>query len=72
MPPRSYEFICKSCWRTVKESADAEVCHDCLLNPAGAAARPAAPPPPPVRKNAPKRSGVTITIRSGPKGGPKK
>lgn len=73
MVPRSYEFTCKSCGKTVTESSDSEVCGNCAMNPLGAApARPAAPPPPPVLKApgapaAPKKSGFSVTVRTGPK-----
>ncbi|TBR21288.1 hypothetical protein EPO15_10660 [bacterium] len=70
MPPRSYEFTCKSCGKTVTESSESEVCSNCAASPMGAApARPAAPPPPPVQKvaapgtSAPKKPGFTITIK---------
>lgn len=70
MAPRSYEFTCKSCGKTVTESADSEVCSNCAASPMGSApARPAAPPPPPVQKapvagaSAPKKPGFTITIK---------
>ena len=76
MPPRSYEFTCKSCGRTVTESAEAEVCGNCSMSPMGAApARPVLPPPPTVQKNpaapavpgAPKKGGISFTIKVGPK-----
>lgn len=70
MTPRSYEFTCKSCGRTVTESSDSEVCSNCALNPMGPAAVPApvvpsAPPPPkaPAKADAPKRPGFTVTIK---------
>lgn len=72
MPPRSYEFTCKLCGKTVMEACAGEVCAACVMAPPGAAAAgPASPPPPPVRKKAPKKSGFTVTIRAAPKGGPK-
>lgn len=69
--PRSYEFTCKSCGRTVTESSDSEVCSDCALNPTGPASTPApvlpapaAPQPkPPAKPDAPKRPGFTVTIK---------
>lgn len=72
MAPRSYEFTCKSCGKTVTESAEAEVCGNCSMNMSGAA--PAAPvlPPPPVQKAPPpaggaKKGGLSFTIKVGPK-----
>lgn len=78
MAPRSYEFTCKSCGKTVTESSESEVCGNCAMNPMGAApARPAAPPPPPVQKapsapaapgaSAPRKGGFSVTIKSAPK-----
>lgn len=65
MVPRSYEFTCKSCGRTVTESTEAEVCGNCSMKMSGAApARPPLPPPPPVGA---KKGGVSFTIKVGPK-----
>lgn len=73
MAPRSYEFTCKCCGKTVVEASDGEVCAACVMAPPVAPAdRAAAPPPPPAAKKPPKKSGFTVTIRTGPKGGPKK
>lgn len=68
MTPRSYEFTCRVCGRTVTESAESEVCANCVMNP-GAAARPAAPaaPTPPAPKGPlppPKKGGFSISIRT--------
>lgn len=66
MVPRSYEFTCKSCGRTVTESTDAEICGNCSMNMSGAApGRPVPPPPPPAP--AQKKGGVSFTIKIGPK-----
>lgn len=77
MPPRSYEFTCKSCGKTVTESSEAEVCGNCVMNTAGPVPeRPAAPPQPPVVRTppaspgappAPRRGGFSVTIKTGPK-----
>lgn len=72
MTPRSYEFTCKSCGKTVTESSESEVCGNCAMNPMGAVPSPlpAAPPPPPVQKGPsapPKKTGFSVTVRSGPK-----
>lgn len=71
MAPRSYEFTCKSCGKTVTESSDSEICGNCAMNPLGAApVRPAAPPPvqkAPGAPAAPKKGGFSVTVRSGPK-----
>ena len=71
MVPRSYEFICKSCGKTVTESAEAEVCTACTMSPMGAPTRPPLLPPPPVQKTPPpagapgvKRGGFSVTIKS--------
>ncbi|MBI5597762.1 MAG: hypothetical protein HY928_16875 [Elusimicrobia bacterium] len=68
MTPRSYEFTCRVCGKSVTESSDNEVCATCVMNP-GAAPRPAAPPPPPppVSKSPiapPKKGGFSISIRT--------
>ena len=80
MTPRSYEFSCKSCGKTVTESSESETCSNCSLNPAGPGAS-YSPAPPPVQKTpqnpvpaagpampgAPKKGGFSVTIRSAPK-----
>lgn len=72
MTPRSYEFTCKSCGRTVTESSEAEVCGNCSMSSMGSApVRPPLPAPPPVQK-APsigpaKKGGISFTIKVGPK-----
>lgn len=68
MMPRTYEFTCRLCSKTVKESSDSDVCASCATNPGAASA-----PPPPVKKTVPppapvsKKGGFSITITKVPK-----
>ena len=70
MSPRSYEFTCRVCGKTVKESSESEVCANCAAHPVGGApVQSVAPPPPPVKKTpsapgAPKGGGFRVTIRT--------
>ncbi|MDE2293688.1 MAG: hypothetical protein KGL53_16525 [Elusimicrobia bacterium] len=67
MAPRSYEFTCRVCGKTVTESSDNEVCANCAMNPSGAGSAGMAPPPPPppVQKTPPKGSGSSTTHNIG-------
>lgn len=52
---RSYEFTCRVCGKTVKESAESEVCADCASSPTPMAGPTPPSPPPPAAPKAPSK-----------------